>query len=143
MMTTCSEVRKHVPKPRRPRPRPLLSHRLHFPPLGEHPGQLTSWRGKEATDFEIRNLGSQFGVAYTLTKLVPDEDAEPVVYQLCIEAENPQDIRTHCSCPGHERYGYCRHTRVIVRLLERGELRTHHQPEPTPATPDRYADCPF
>jgi hypothetical protein len=68
MMTTFRDARK----PTRPRPRPPLSYRLHFPPFQGNPGQLTIWQGRQAQDYEIRTLATDFGIGYSLTKLSID-----------------------------------------------------------------------
>ena len=97
--------------------------------------------GKEAQDYEVRNLPAQFGIAFMLTKL--SVQGPTVSYHCNVNAENPQDVETLCDCTGHQRYGYCKHPRVITRLLERGELRTVHTEPPAAPAPDRYANCPF
>jgi hypothetical protein len=52
----------------------------------------------------IERLPSDFGTAYTLTKIAPDgKDAD--VYHVCVD--NPQD--SLCTCKGFESHGRCKH----------------------------------
>src|SRR4051812_41663009 len=123
MSVTTSPTRRQS----KPRPRPLLSYRLHFPPLNGRPGLLTVWQGKTAQDYEILPLASDFGIAYTVGKL--SQGGPVTTYHVCLDAENGSEGRHICDCAGHERYGYCKHVRALLRLHERGELRVAEYPE--------------
>jgi hypothetical protein len=125
----------------RPRPRPLLSYRLHFLPFDGNPGQLTVWTGRQAQDYEIRSIPSDWGLAYSLTKL--SVEGPTVTYHVCLDAERGTDGQHVCDCPGHEAHGRCKHVRCLLRLLERGELRTQHQPDPAPAAGHDDEEAPF
>jgi hypothetical protein len=107
---------------------------LHFPPFQGNPGQLTIWVGKEAQDYEIRRLATDWGVGFSMTKL--SVAGPTATYHCCLNAENAQDVEGLCDCLGREHTGSCKHLRVLQRLLERGDLRASDEPDPAPAAAD-------
>jgi hypothetical protein len=127
-------IARDVRKPK-PRPRPLLSWKLAFGPIGPNPGLLKIWMGRSCTDYEIRELASDWGLAFSLTKLTVQ--GPTTTYHVCLDAENGTDGRHVCDCMGHEAHGTnCKHIRTLLRLLERGELTCDRQPLPPPAPLD-------
>jgi hypothetical protein len=81
--------------------------------LYRHPGQqlkgairivMCYANRSEMFRYWVEALPSDFGTAYTLTKITPDgKDDE--VYHVCVD--NPQD--SLCTCKGFESHGHCKH----------------------------------
>ncbi len=44
-------------------------------------------------------------------------DGDAAVYHVLLDGR-----RSSCDCPGHERYGYCKHLDAVRTLLEHGQL---------------------
>jgi hypothetical protein len=119
---------------RKPRPKPLLSWKLAFGPVGPNPGLLKIWMGRECTDYEIRELASDWGLAFSLTKLTVQ--GPTTTYHLCLDAEDGQGGNHLCDCHGAQAGYRCKHVRTLLRLLERGELSCDRPPPPPPAPLD-------
>jgi hypothetical protein len=64
----------------------------------------------------LRPLPSDFGRAFSLTKLV-GAGGEAAVYHVLLDGR-----RSSCDCPGHDRYGRCKHMDSLRFLLESGQL---------------------
>jgi hypothetical protein len=101
-------------------PAPRVKARSNTKPTGrlfrwlyKHPGQqlkgairivMTYANRSELFRYWVEALPSDFGTAYTLTKITPEgKDAD--VYHVCVD--NPQD--SLCTCKGFESHGACKH----------------------------------
>lgn len=65
-------------------------------------------------------LTTDYGKAYTLTKLDSDPKDGPTSYAVCID-DGPGNADT-CECRGFLRWGHCKHTAGLRALIEAGKL---------------------
>jgi hypothetical protein len=105
-MSTATKTRSRVKPPR--------SIRLSLKPFEGNPGVVRITVGKEATDYLLTPLASDFGTAYQLEK-IGVKDGE--TYHVNLDGE-----QSRCDCKGHLRYGHCKHRDGLVALRQAGQL---------------------
>src|SRR5919199_7017174 len=72
---------------------------------------LTLRVGKQATDYDLLEIGSDGGRGYELTK------ADRTVYHVNIDG-----LASCCCCKGFSRWGRCKHVDALAALVRTGRL---------------------
>jgi hypothetical protein len=103
-MSTISQPRQRV-KPKR-------FIRLLLPPFEGNPGVVRITVGKEATDYLLTPLRSDFGTAY---RLVKDESGEQ--YDVLLDGDGGS-----CTCKGFCRWSRCKHRDGLLALRKASQL---------------------
>jgi hypothetical protein len=71
--------------------------------------------GKEAADYFVSRIFSDFGKGYRLEKI---NDPADTIYHVNLAADG---TRT-CDCPGHNWTGHCKHADGLAALVRAGKL---------------------
>jgi len=112
-MSNPSEGEGRAPR----RPPPLLLQWVGPPPSPERPfGLLRLALGREVNVYFLEPFASDFGRAFSLTKL-ERKDEEPPVYHVLLDGR-----RSSCDCLGHQRHGHCKHLDSLLLLLDQDQL---------------------
>ena len=72
---------------------------------------LTLRVGKQATDYDLLEVGADGGRGYELTK------ADGTVYHVCVDG-----LASCCDCRGFDRWGRCKHVDSLAALVRAGRL---------------------
>lgn len=115
-LTTTSEQQQRGERPtgRRPRPKPQRSIRWLTPPTAEQCfGVARITVGKESADYFIRELVTDFGRGFEVTKLIPNEGAGRT-YHVNLDA---QTNHHSCECEGFLRWNHCKHIDGLLALF--------------------------
>jgi hypothetical protein len=110
-MTTVSapvKVRKAA------RPKPARRINLLCKPTHTMPGIVRIQVGDEPwTDYNLARIGSDFGTAFRLVKLLGPHDR----YDVLLDGR-----QSSCECKGFLRHGHCKHAAGLGKLVELGRL---------------------
>jgi hypothetical protein len=101
----------------RQRVKPARSIRLVIPFDPSNPSGMAAVRitvGKEAADYSLVRIPSDFGTAFEVGKVFGG-GAEP--YRVCLDGEH-----STCDCKGHLKHGHCKHVAGLLALQRRGLL---------------------
>jgi len=103
---TPTPPRQGKPPRKPPRVKPTWA-RLSLPVLGEQVLEIEAGNGR-LTAYWLRPLPSDFGTAYELQRW-----GDNTVYMVCL---GDTDATSHCSCPGSDFHGSCKHRLSLLHL---------------------------
>ncbi len=111
-----------VQKPRKVRKPAVRTARVKVPFSADcgH-AVVTLTVGKQADDYLIRRLPSDFGTAFAVEK-VADPDGHS--YAVCLNGNGTGT----CECLGYLRHGHCKHVEGLAALVRAGKLPAARKP---------------
>jgi hypothetical protein len=105
------------PPPRpRTRAKPPRWIRLDLAPFEGNPGILTITVGKEAAEYLVWPMASDFGRAFRLDKVM---DCDAITYHVLLD---PEGSKHSCECKGFLRWNHCKHIEGLLALHQGGRL---------------------
>ncbi len=97
--------------------RPPRLVRLITKPSGGAPGVVRIAVGKEAQDYFLTRVPSDFGAGFLLEKIGAVAAGEAAAYHVHLDGS-----RRSCECKGFFRHGHCKHADGLAALVDLGRL---------------------